>query len=980
MTRYVLTVLVGLFIGVSIAHAAPYFRQETTIVPIDSTENIGTSTNRWNEGWFNNINVSGTCTGCSSGGSYPFPLAGNATSTLTQFNGGLTAYASSTIGAGGQTTGLTISGGATTTLMHHAALGYDTYGYGGGGYYVDDLLFATASTTNSATLVGFSAGASLIASTSAAGNTALGYRALFHATSSSYNTAVGYHALFSSPTISGDGFNTAVGYQALASTSGRQHTAVGYRALAAVTSAVTANTAVGYLAGASVTSGVRNVIIGGQAGDSVSSQSDLTIVGWDAGGAITTSVGSRNTAIGRSALSTLSTGIGNTAVGYFACGSNNTTSASSTCLGALSGYGNNVSYLSRGNTLIGAGAGLNLTNGSDDNTFLGNNTGLLNTSGYDNTFLGSFTGQSNTTGFNNLLIGWNANGTSSTAANFLNIGNLIFGTLPATTSATAFTLPTRGTVGIATSSPFAALAVHGINGSTNTTLFAVGSSTAAATTTHFSVNNVGSTTLSSLFGQCGTANALTTNSAGTIVCGAITGTGDGVGNWFTPTTNFNTAVNSTSTLTWFANGVHASSTSRFVTVTTYGAVTITDTTNSIVLGTGGGIELIRTSQTDSGFIDIKDSSGEDYDFRLQEIPNANRLTLNSSSTASILNIRGDGNVGIATTTPASRFSVQGSSLISGNLSLANLTATGTLTTVNLLAFGSSTIGDGTGAGGLTVSGNATTTGQIIASAGTAVTPSYAFLNDGDTGIYWTQAGIMGFVQNAAARFTFGGDQLMGSGVEQCWRSATTATAGATDTCISRLSAGVLQIGSGTSGNALGRLVLGTFGVGSTSPFAKSSIHANANDAVINQTLFAIASSTASATSTLFSISNTGTIVSQSTTGGVLYTTTIPSYHTKTFSYASSTQGSGTTTRSIGVAPQALTVKNIQCDFSNFMRIMLYDGTNRANDLVASSTIGTVTFTTNNSFVAGEAMRVDIGTTTNIAANVYGSCTMKYVYD
>ena len=42
-------------------------------------------------------------------------MTGNATSTLTQFNGGLTAYASSTIGSGTQAGGLTISGGATTT-------------------------------------------------------------------------------------------------------------------------------------------------------------------------------------------------------------------------------------------------------------------------------------------------------------------------------------------------------------------------------------------------------------------------------------------------------------------------------------------------------------------------------------------------------------------------------------------------------------------------------------------------------------------------------------------------------------------------------------------------------------------------------------------------------------------------------------------------------------------------------------------------
>lgn len=48
-------------------------------------------------------------------GAYPFAVAGNATSTLTQFNGGLTSYASTTIGNGTQAGGLTISGGATTT-------------------------------------------------------------------------------------------------------------------------------------------------------------------------------------------------------------------------------------------------------------------------------------------------------------------------------------------------------------------------------------------------------------------------------------------------------------------------------------------------------------------------------------------------------------------------------------------------------------------------------------------------------------------------------------------------------------------------------------------------------------------------------------------------------------------------------------------------------------------------------------------------
>jgi hypothetical protein len=48
-------------------------------------------------------------------------LTGNATSTLTQFNGGFTAFASSTIGDGTQIGGVTINGGATTTLTAYFA-------------------------------------------------------------------------------------------------------------------------------------------------------------------------------------------------------------------------------------------------------------------------------------------------------------------------------------------------------------------------------------------------------------------------------------------------------------------------------------------------------------------------------------------------------------------------------------------------------------------------------------------------------------------------------------------------------------------------------------------------------------------------------------------------------------------------------------------------------------------------------------------
>lgn len=52
---------------------------------------------------------------------------------------------------------------------------------------------------------------------------------------------------------------------------------------------------------------------------------------------------------------------------------------------------------------------------------------------------------------------------------------------------------------------------------------------------------------------------------------------------------------------------------------------------------------------------------------------------------------------------------------------------------------------------------------------------------------------------------------------------------------------------------------GLLGIGTTSPFAKLSIQANPNDPAVSTTLFAIGSSTASATTTLFSVNNTGSV-------------------------------------------------------------------------------------------------------------------------
>jgi len=107
-------------------------------------------------------------------------------------------------------------------------------------------------------------------------------------------------------------------------------------------------------------------------------------------------------------------------------------------------------------------------------------------------------------------------------------------------------------------------------------------------------------------------------------------------------------------------------------------------------------------------------------------------TADSGSGAQAVTITQAGDVGIGTTTPSKLLSVQGDSLIAGNLTTGAITATGTLgvtgaTTLNstlavsnlstltggFLARASSTVGAGTQQTGLTISGGATTTGNLI---------------------------------------------------------------------------------------------------------------------------------------------------------------------------------------------------------------------------------------------------------------------------
>lgn len=119
LNPFLLALAVILFGYVSVVHAAPYFRQEAGLVPLsDNTYYIGTTTpsNLRYNGVFNNLTVSGTCTGCGSGSLFAWTVQsyGVSTSTTLGFLNGFLSTASSTF-TGGFLANLSTTTSATTT-------------------------------------------------------------------------------------------------------------------------------------------------------------------------------------------------------------------------------------------------------------------------------------------------------------------------------------------------------------------------------------------------------------------------------------------------------------------------------------------------------------------------------------------------------------------------------------------------------------------------------------------------------------------------------------------------------------------------------------------------------------------------------------------------------------------------------------------------------------------------------------------------
>lgn len=94
-----------------------------------------------------------------------------------------------------------------------------------------------------------------------------------------------------------------------------------------------------------------------------------------------------------------------------------------------------------------------------------------------------------------------------------------------------------------------------------------------------------------------------------------------------------------------------------------------------------------------------------------------------------------------------------------------------------------------------------------------------------------------------------------------------------------------------------------------------------------------------------------------------------------FTYATSTAWTGTTTIPLGPAFVAETWNAVQCfTDTGTLNVSFYDGTNRMNMFNASTTVGTVGLTTNNTFTAAEKRYVDVGTPATSPTKI--SCTVS----
>ena len=309
--------------------------------------------------------------------------------------------------------------GGGNTANGNYALEFNTTGIGNSA--VGSYTLTNNSVGGSNTGIGYF---SLATNTVGSNGTAIGTYAMenFYGSSTpfiNYNVAVGYQSLMGSAisTNNTGNYNTALGYQTLRSnTTGSHNNAVGYLALYS-NSYGDLNTAIGDSALFNNTGGWRNIAIGFNALNSNIGGFENTASG--AYALYQNTNGSYNTATGAGALAYNTTGDNNNAYGFASLDSN-TTGRENSAYGSYSLFHNDFGNR---NTAIGFNA-LKLNISGSDNIANGFNSLTYNTVGVGNTALGAASLFNNTFGNYNTAIGCVAGPAAGGYTNTTSIGYL----------------------------------------------------------------------------------------------------------------------------------------------------------------------------------------------------------------------------------------------------------------------------------------------------------------------------------------------------------------------------------------------------------------------------------------------------------------------------------------------------------------------------------------------------------------------------
>ena len=264
--------------------------------------------------------------------------------------------------------------------------------------------------------------------TSGYDNAAFGANSSSRLTTGHENTAVGTN---SGARISTGNLNTLVGaYTGYSNTTtkglttGTWNTIIGARAGQSGTAGgITGggNVIIGSLTAGALSTGTLNVIIGHQAGDKVTTGNNNVFIGPSSGNSIFSNItGGGNTMVGDSTGTALSSGAQNVVIGQSA-GTSLTTGGENVFMGHLAG---SRATAGTENIFIGFSAGgLSGVNAESYNIGIGSHSLAVNTNGRFNTGLGYFALSDNTTGDQNIALGSGALSQNTTGDNNIAIGD-----------------------------------------------------------------------------------------------------------------------------------------------------------------------------------------------------------------------------------------------------------------------------------------------------------------------------------------------------------------------------------------------------------------------------------------------------------------------------------------------------------------------------------------------------------------------------